>query len=170
MTLRQYFRYILCLIGFNTRGEPVSLSMKTNTVSNHRDIILTCTVGGIKTIDIKTMRQWSMGDDDELLCYNGRINNIKKYAEKVFPTNEFSLTIFNVTESDLNVVYQCRYGFDAASKLIETDEPQIFCKQDESVELEDLKKDKANAKSAFTKTRHTLLHILDEDSPARKLI
>ncbi|CAC5420515.1 unnamed protein product [Mytilus coruscus] len=100
--------------------------MATDTISFGGDIVLTCTVHGIQTIDSKSTRQWSMGDDDELLCYNGRINNLKKYEENIFPGNEFSLTIFNVTESDLNVVYQCRYGFDAASKLIEADEPDFF--------------------------------------------
>ncbi|XP_071149912.1 uncharacterized protein [Mytilus edulis] len=126
MTLRQYFTLILCLIGFNARGEQVSLSLKTNTVSLGANIILTCTVDGVKKIDKQTTRQWSMGENDELLCYNGRINNIKKYEEKVLQTNKFSLTIFNVTKSDLNIVYQCRYGFDAARKLIEADESQTF--------------------------------------------
>ncbi|CAC5357992.1 LRP5_6 [Mytilus coruscus] len=40
----------------------------------------------------------------------------------------------------------------------------VIAKPDEGVELEDLKKDKAKAKSAFTKARHKhdkLLHILD---------
>ncbi|VDI52793.1 Hypothetical predicted protein [Mytilus galloprovincialis] len=67
-----------------------------------------------------------MGDEDKLLCYNGRINNLRKYKEKVLPGNEFSLTIFNITESDLNVVYQCRYGFEAASKFIGADEPKTY--------------------------------------------
>ncbi|CAC5359459.1 unnamed protein product [Mytilus coruscus] len=48
------------------------------------------------------------------------------YEEKVLQKNEYSLTIFNVTESDLNIVYQCRYGFYAASKLIEADESHKF--------------------------------------------
>lgn len=102
--------------------------MTKDTISFGNYIVLTCTVNGIQTIDTTTTRQWSMGDDDKLLCYNGRINNLRKYTEKVLPGNGFSLTIFNVTESDLNVVYQCRYGFDAASKLIEADKPKLFCK------------------------------------------
>lgn len=102
--------------------------MKSNTVSLDGDIVLTCTVDGVKKIDKQTTRQWSMGEKDELLCYNGRINNIKKYEEKVLQTNEFSLTIFNVTESDLNIVYQCRYGFDKARTLIEAEESKTFCK------------------------------------------
>lgn len=71
----------------------------------------------MKTIDKEETRQWSKGYDDELLSYNGRINNPSKYGEKVHG-NRFSLNIFNVTEKDLNTVYQCRYGFDAAYKFI----------------------------------------------------
>ncbi|XP_052079917.1 uncharacterized protein LOC127718053 isoform X3 [Mytilus californianus] len=115
--------FILFLIEINAE---VSLKMTKDTISFGNYIVLTCTVHGIQTIDITTTRQWSMGDDDKLLCYNGRINNLRKYKEKVLPRYEFSLTIFNVTESDLNVVYQCRYGFDAASKLIEADEYKLF--------------------------------------------
>ncbi|XP_076088355.1 uncharacterized protein LOC143058790 [Mytilus galloprovincialis] len=115
--------FILFLIEINVL---VSIKMDIDTISFGRVIVLTCRVHGIRTIDITTTRQWSMGDDDKLLCYNGRINNLGKYKEKVLPGNEFSLTVFNVTESDLNVVYQCRYGFDAASKLIEADEPKTF--------------------------------------------
>ncbi|CAC5400426.1 unnamed protein product [Mytilus coruscus] len=100
--------------------------MDIDTISFGNYIVLTCTVHGIQTIDITTTRQWSMGDHDKLLCYNGRINNIRKYKEKVLPGNEFSLTIFNVTESDLNVVYQCRYGFNAANKFIKADELNTF--------------------------------------------
>lgn len=105
----------------------MSLSLSKNTFSFGETIVLTCTVHGINTIDGKTTRQWSMGDDDNLLCYNGRINNLRKYKEKVLTGNAFSLTIFNATETDLNVVYQCRYGFATASKLIEVDEPNIVC-------------------------------------------
>ncbi|XP_063411432.1 uncharacterized protein LOC134694357 [Mytilus trossulus] len=124
MPFLHYTCYIFSfIIGIN--GQ-VSLKMDIDTISFGDYIVLTCTVHGIQTIDITTTRQWSMGDNDELLCYNGRINNLRKYKEKVLPGNEFSLTIFNVTESDLNVVYQCRYGFDAASKLLEAQEPKLF--------------------------------------------
>lgn len=106
----------------------VSLNLVTDIITIGQDVVLTCTVHGIQTIDRKTTRQWSKGDDDELICYNGRINNLRKYDEKILFGNEFCLTIFNITEADLNIVYQCRYGFDVASKLIEVDKPKSFCK------------------------------------------
>ncbi|XP_076088736.1 uncharacterized protein LOC143059134 [Mytilus galloprovincialis] len=115
--------FLMYLIGSNAQ---VFLKMVTDKISIGGDITLTCTLHGIQAIDRKITRQWSMGDDDKLLCYNGRIHNRRKYEEKILSVKEFSLTIFNLTESDLNVVYLCRYGFDAASKLIEADEPKVF--------------------------------------------
>lgn len=106
----------------------VSLQLETGVVSIGGYIILTCIVHGKKTIDNEETRQWSKGYEDELLCYNGRIHNSKKYEEKVLQGNKFSLKILNVTEEDVNVVYQCRYGFDAANKFIEKDDHDRFCK------------------------------------------
>lgn len=63
-----------------------------------------------------------MGNDDELVCYNSRINNPRKYEETVISRNEFSLKILKVTEEDVNTTYRCRYGFDAASTFIELSE------------------------------------------------
>ncbi|CAC5423295.1 unnamed protein product [Mytilus coruscus] len=56
-----------------------------------------------------------------------------------------------------------------ASEGDEMDET-VIAKPDESVPLEDLKKEKAKAKSTFTKTRHSLLQILEEDFPDREEI
>ncbi|XP_071149916.1 uncharacterized protein [Mytilus edulis] len=63
-----------------------------------------------------------MGNDDQLLSYNGRINNRRKYEETVLPGNEFSLKVFNVTEKDVNITYRCRYGFDTATYFININE------------------------------------------------
>ncbi|CAC5374177.1 unnamed protein product [Mytilus coruscus] len=46
----------------------------------------------------------------------------------------------------------------------------VIAKPDESIELEDLMKNKAKAKSTFTKTRHSLLQIFEEDFPDREEI
>ncbi|CAC5367994.1 unnamed protein product [Mytilus coruscus] len=121
-------KIVLHILGSVTVDVIVDVSLKiaSEAVLIGLDIVLTCTVHGIETIDRKTTRQWSKGNDDELLCYNGRINNLRKYEENVLAANEFSLTIINVTKVDLNVLYQCRYGFDAASKFIQEDEPILF--------------------------------------------
>ncbi|CAC5420517.1 unnamed protein product [Mytilus coruscus] len=126
-TCQQIFFMTSCVrVRENHNVKSLSIKIASDAVLIGKDIVLTCTVHGIENIDRKTTRQWSMGNDDELLCYNGRINNRRKYKENVLAANEFSLTIINVTKVDLNVLYQCRYGFDAASKFIEEDEPILF--------------------------------------------
>lgn len=97
----------------------VSLILITDVIVFGGDIILTCTANGISTIDREVTRQWSMRTDDELLSYNGRINNPKKYEETLTSKNQFSLRILKVTEEDVNITYRCRYGFNAASTFIE---------------------------------------------------
>ncbi|CAG2197456.1 unnamed protein product [Mytilus edulis] len=126
MYFLQYYRFIIYIVRLIETNAEITLEIATDTVLLGKDIVLTCTVNGIENIDRQTTRQWSMGNDDELLCYNGRINNPRKYKENILAANEFSLTIINVTKVDLNVLYQCRYGFDAASKFIEEDEPISF--------------------------------------------
>ncbi|XP_071149915.1 uncharacterized protein [Mytilus edulis] len=122
MTSRHNFRFMLyCVILSVTVIAEVSFEVVTGTMSIGGYIILTCQVHGKKVLDKKETRQWSKGTHDELLCYNGRINNPKKYEENILQGNKFSLKIYNVTKEDVNVAYQCRYGFDAASKFIKED-------------------------------------------------
>ncbi|VDI76221.1 Hypothetical predicted protein [Mytilus galloprovincialis] len=126
MYFLQYYRFIIYIVRLIETNAEITLEISTDAVLLGKDIVLTCTVHGIENIDRQTTRQWSLGNDDELLCYNGRINNRRKYKENVLAANEFSLTIINVTKVDLNVLYKCRYGFDAASKFIAEDEPIFY--------------------------------------------
>ncbi|XP_063411434.1 uncharacterized protein LOC134694361 [Mytilus trossulus] len=123
MSFLQYYSFIINIIRLIGTNTEVTLEIATDVVLLGKNIVLTCTVHGKENINRQTTRQWSMGNDDELLCYNGRINNRRKYKENVLKANEFSLTIINVTKVDLNILYKCRYGFDAASIYIEEDEP-----------------------------------------------
>lgn len=43
--------------------------------------------------------------------------------------NEFSLMIINVTESDLNSIYQCRYEFSTVKQMIRINEMNFECKK-----------------------------------------
>ncbi|CAC5405145.1 unnamed protein product [Mytilus coruscus] len=125
-----------CRYGFDAASKFIkedkqdkwlSLRSATDVITFGGAIILTCVVNGISTIDSDVTRQWSMGNDDQLLSYNGRINNRRKYEETVLPGNEFSLKIFNITEADVNVAYRCRYGFETATNVIKiTDDNYIY--------------------------------------------
>lgn len=113
----------------------MSLQLVTDHIIFGGCIILTCTVNGIGKVDSDVTRQWSMGKDDELLSYNGRINNHRKYEETIFPGNKFSLKIFNVTAKDVNVTYRCRYGFNSARKCIEIKESDYNCKYQKVLQI-----------------------------------
>ncbi|CAC5420523.1 unnamed protein product [Mytilus coruscus] len=118
----QYDTLSAILISLLYRLELLSLKLVTDFIIFGGYIILTCAVNGISTVDRDVTRQWSMGNEDQLLSYNGRINNHRKYEETIIPGNEFSLKISNVTEKDVNVTYRCRYGFDAVNIFIELNE------------------------------------------------
>ncbi|CAG2197457.1 unnamed protein product [Mytilus edulis] len=128
MNLRHNFRFMLyCVILSVTVIADVSLRSEKDVITFGGAIILTCVVNGISTIDSDVTRQWSMGNDDQLLSYNGRINNRRKYEETVLTGNGFSLKIFNITEADVNVTYRCRYGFETTTHVIKiTDDNYIY--------------------------------------------
>lgn len=131
----------------------VSLRLVTDLIIFGGDIILTCTVNGINTIDRDVTRQWSMGNEDKLLSYNGRINDFRKYKETILHGNAFSLKIVNVREHDVNVTYRCRYGFDTATHFIKISESASLQSGDPcyhlsniSCRIAEIKKDERNLK------------------------
>lgn len=89
---------------------------------------LTCTVHGISNININITRQFAKGNDGDLLCYNGHITETKKYQEIVSEGNRFSLMIKNITESDVNSIYQCRYEFSTVKQMIRINKTNFECK------------------------------------------
>lgn len=142
VSFRLAFEYILMLLkrlklvkSYDFDFISVSLRLVTDLIIFGGDIILTCTVHGIRELDSDVTRQWSMGNHDQLLSYNGRINNHRKYKETIFHGNAFSLKILNVTVKDVNVTYRCRYGFDTAT---------YFIKICERASIAETQKDKGN--------------------------
>lgn len=91
----------------------------------HEDINITCTVHGIQIINRKLTRQWSKGPD--LICYNGHSIDSNKYTEISTTGNQFKLHIRNVSESDFNSKYQCRYGFEAHAENIRLTKDNFEC-------------------------------------------
>lgn len=145
----------------------VSLRLVTDLIIFGGDIILTCTVNGINTIDRDVTRQWSMGNEDKLLSYNGRINNYRKYKETIIHGNAFSLKIVNVTEQDVNVTYRCRYGFDTATHFIKISESASLQSGDPcyhssniSCRIAEIKKDERNLKRNKTISPKGKLNII----------
>lgn len=92
------------------------MEFEANIIHIGDTINITCTVHGVKSIDYGVTRQWSKRHD--LVCYNGNPTNIWKYKEYV-SGNQFKLQISNITETDLNSKYQCRYQFAIITKTID---------------------------------------------------
>lgn len=89
-----------------------------------QNAVLTC---HLKDIFIKSkdcaVRQWSGGPDRRGLVYNGYSSDNTKYEEDVhMGSNEFSLIIKNLTESDVHVNYSCSCGFNTFTKNLSVNE------------------------------------------------
>lgn len=106
----------------------VNLKLETETIRLGESIILTCTVHGISKINTEVTRQFAKGNNGVLLCYNGHIKQKGKYKEILSNGNKFSLMINNVTESDVNSIYQCRYSFSTVKQMIGINEMNFECK------------------------------------------
>ncbi|XP_052063310.1 uncharacterized protein LOC127702979 [Mytilus californianus] len=112
---------ILMMAIYSTLGmvnAGVTLTLETQTIKMGESLILTCTVHGISKINPDVTRQFAKGSNGDLLCYNGHITQTKKYEEILSDGNEFRLRIKNVTESDVNSIYQCRYRFFTVKQMI----------------------------------------------------
>lgn len=88
-------------------------------------INLTCTVNGVISINQGVTRQWSKGSN--LVCHNGKSTNPLKYKEYI-SGNQFKLEIKNITESDLNCKYQCRYNFNTYTRTLDIHTDNFECK------------------------------------------
>lgn len=57
-------------------------------------------------------RKWNVGNEYLLIITNGLSYNISKYKEDLIPKDKISvLTIFSFSEEDVNIPYECVYGF-----------------------------------------------------------
>ncbi|CAC5386362.1 unnamed protein product [Mytilus coruscus] len=123
------------------QGYGRVLSISYNAESNiGNSLLLTCTVYGIEKVDPEVTRQFAKGSDGDLLSFNGQITKKEKYAEQLSTGNKFSLLITNVTKSDINCIYQCRYGFDYVKKFIEINETKYGYNSTKDTTLIEFKK------------------------------
>ncbi|XP_071178656.1 uncharacterized protein [Mytilus edulis] len=101
------FSEFICKCG---EDDQVSWQLTTGAVVMRKNIILTCSYSKTKctNIDIKT---WRVGKLCELLCLNGKCQNINKYQMTINQnTMTFQLEIFDVNSLDLEQSYTCTCG------------------------------------------------------------
>lgn len=94
----------------------VKWNFEPNIIYIGKSINLVCTVYGVDNLNSSWTRQWSKSN--ELICYNGHPKDPLKYREILLNGNQFKLQINNVTDSDLNCKYQCRYSFKTETKKL----------------------------------------------------
>ncbi|XP_071148151.1 uncharacterized protein [Mytilus edulis] len=113
-----FYEFVLLNFVLSTVHTYVTLDFQPEILRINENINITCTVKGIDKINSKLTRQWSKGPD--LICYNGHPIDPSKYTEILTHGNQFKLQIKNVSELDFNCKYQCRYGFEARAKSIQS--------------------------------------------------
>ncbi|CAC5357905.1 unnamed protein product [Mytilus coruscus] len=103
-------------------STSASWYLTTLPVSFGKDIVLRCTIDDIKDGNVslqQAQRQWTGGQNYDLLCMNGECSNPYKYEMLTRNTSKnFELLIHNFSESDLDYPYTCSCGFyDFTKKL-----------------------------------------------------
>lgn len=74
-------------------------------------------------------RKWNVGNQYILIIINGLSYNVSKYKEDLIAKNQVSvLTIFSFSEDDVNVPYECVYGFHKYSSVLELKDDVFECK------------------------------------------
>lgn len=73
-----------------------------------------------KTSCCKDDRKWNVGNQYLLIIINGVSYNTSKYKEDLNVKDRVSiLTIFSLSEQDVNVAYECVYGFQKFRSTLE---------------------------------------------------
>ncbi|XP_052072861.1 uncharacterized protein LOC127710944 [Mytilus californianus] len=102
-------------------STSASWNLTTLPVSFGKDILLRCSIDDIKDGNVSLQRaeqrQWTGGQNYDLLCMNGECPNPKKYEMLTRNTSkDFDLLIHNFSESDLDYPYTCSCGFHDFTK------------------------------------------------------
>ena len=92
----------------NVSFLTVRLSLEDRVIELGKPLKLRCKITEPRQ---RRSRQWIGGEDNGLLCFNGVVSDPYKYKEIQEESNTYVLQISNITESDLECPYACRYGF-----------------------------------------------------------
>lgn len=103
-------------------------TLKTMPVVFGEDVQLDCHLGP-ETTDKNRARQWSRGQNQTLILFNGNSTDADKFTEAYNKTIKISvLTIKNLEIDDVNMRYICQHGFSIYSNTLKL-MPDIFeCK------------------------------------------
>lgn len=102
----------------------VTIDFQPKIIHLNDTINLTCTVDDKESFGYA--RQWSK--EHHIICFNGFTIDTAKYKEIQTSENQFTLQIRNVSASDVNSMYQCRFGFKESSTTTSTLKDHFECK------------------------------------------
>ena len=91
-------------------------------------IHLLCTLDDSLDLTNSTVRQWSGGRENTVLCLNGFSSDPNKYEEHAISTRQFLLQIFNTSEADVNCYYKCACDFKFDEKMLDLNTTKYQCK------------------------------------------
>lgn len=93
-----------------------------------KDVQLECKISTEFPCCNEFTRKWSRGKSYDLIVMNGVSLNTAKFKENLnISTNSSTLTIYKFSEYDVNIPYECSYGFDSASHILELTEEDFEC-------------------------------------------
>ncbi|XP_063418524.1 uncharacterized protein LOC134701319 [Mytilus trossulus] len=111
---------LLILIFLKISAGNISWTQLTKPAIFGNDVSLRCHLTSEYSCCDSFARKWSAGKTFDLIMMNGVSSNATKYTETVDNRfNTTTLTIINFNENDVNIPYECTYGFDTFSKSLE---------------------------------------------------
>ncbi|VDI42359.1 Hypothetical predicted protein [Mytilus galloprovincialis] len=106
-------------------GEGVAWSLQTNPAVFGKDIVLECKLPSSTCCDRYT-RRWLGGKNLHLLIMDGTSSEPDKYSELFDKeTRSSKLTIHRLDSKDVNIPYQCIYGFSKDVKILNMTEDRF---------------------------------------------
>ncbi|CAC5383224.1 unnamed protein product [Mytilus coruscus] len=98
----------------------ISWTQLTKPAIFGNDVSLRCHLTSETSCCDSFARKWSAGKYFDLIMMNGVSSNASKYTETVDNRlNTSTLTIKNFNKNNVNIPYECTYGFDTFSKTLE---------------------------------------------------
>lgn len=111
---------LLILIFLKISAGTISWTQLTKPAIFGNDVSLRCHLTSETSCCDSFARKWSAGKYFDLIMMNGVSSNASKYTETVDNRlNTSTLTIKNFNKNNVNIPYECTYGFDTFSKTLE---------------------------------------------------
>ncbi|XP_052079800.1 uncharacterized protein LOC127717960 isoform X1 [Mytilus californianus] len=111
---------LLIFFCFNVVADSISWTLLNKPAIFGNKVSLKCHLTSASLCCDSFARKWSAGKTFDLIILNGVSSNKTKYTEIVeHKYNISTLIITDFNEKDVNIPYECTYGFETFSKILE---------------------------------------------------